>query len=56
MKANSAVNPTITTPAAAHSTPAFAPTGANFALTAPIAISLMGLAVVARRRRLAHLG
>lgn len=56
VKANSAVLPTVTTPAAAHSTPVFAPTGANFALTAPIAISLMGLAAVARRRRLAHLG
>jgi hypothetical protein len=56
VKANAAVPPTVTTPASAHSTPVFAPTGANFALTAPIAISLMGLAVVARRRRLAHLG
>ena len=34
----------------------FARTGANFGLTAPIAVTLMGLAVVARRRRLAHLG
>lgn len=56
VRANAAVPPVVTTPAAAHSTPVFAPTGANFALTAPIAISLMGLAVVARRRRLAHLG
>jgi hypothetical protein len=55
VKANGAVPPQVT-PATAHSTPVFAPTGANFALTAPIAISLMGLAVVARRRRLAHLG
>jgi hypothetical protein len=56
VKANAVVPPTVTNPAAAHSTPVFAPTGANFALTAPIAIGLLGLAVVARRRRLAHLG
>ena len=56
VKAQAAVAPTVTTPAAAHQKPVFAPTGANFGLTAPIAIGLMGLAVVARRRRLAHMG
>jgi hypothetical protein len=43
-------------PSKASSQHQFAPTGANFGLTAPIAICLMGLAVVARRRRLAHQG
>jgi len=58
VKAQAIVPPRITT----TNTPAkatqhqFARTGANFGLTAPIAITLMGLAVVARRRRLAHLG
>ena len=48
--------PPVLVPSKASSQHQFAPTGANFGLTAPIAISLMGLAVVARRRRLAHQG
>ncbi|HUR14407.1 MAG TPA: hypothetical protein VM097_07925 [Mycobacteriales bacterium] len=57
VKANANVPPQVTTtPGKAGTQPVMARTGANFALTAPIAISLMGLAVVARRRRLAHLG
>jgi len=55
VKANAAVPPTVT-PGTAATKHQFARTGANFGLTAPIAVSLMGLAVVARRRRLAHLG
>ncbi|MDP9182019.1 MAG: hypothetical protein M3P04_04500 [Actinomycetota bacterium] len=54
VKAQSAVPPVVITPGKAGSTPSFAPTGANFGLTAPVAVALMGLAVVARRRRLAH--
>jgi hypothetical protein len=56
VKAQAATPPTqVITPGKAGSTPQFAPTGANFGLTAPIAVGLMGLAVVARRRRMAHL-
>ncbi len=57
VKANSSVPPQRTTrPATTTAQPVMARTGANFALTGPIAISLMGLALVARRRRLAHQG
>lgn len=45
----------IQTPANAVATPHFAATGADFPLTASVAVGLMGLAFVARRRRLAHL-
>ena len=55
VKAQAAVPPAVITPGKAGSTPSFAPTGANFALTAPVAVALMGLAVAARRRRLSHL-
>lgn len=55
VKANAVVPPTVTTtPGKAAAQPVMARTGANFALTGPIAIGLMGLALVARRRRLAH--
>ncbi|HUR52394.1 MAG TPA: choice-of-anchor P family protein [Mycobacteriales bacterium] len=53
VKAQSTTPTTVITPTKTGSRPQFAPTGANFALTAPIAVGLMGLAVVARRRRLA---
>ena len=56
VKANAAVPPTVVTTPAKATQHQFARTGANFGLTAPIAVTLMGLAVVARRRRLAHLG
>jgi hypothetical protein len=55
VKAQANTPPAVLTPGKAGSAPIFAPTGANFALTGPIAISLMGLALVARRRRLANL-
>lgn len=55
VKANAVVPPTVTTtPGKAAAQPVMARTGANFALTGPIAVGLMGLALVARRRRLAH--
>jgi hypothetical protein len=56
VKAQSATPPTVVTTPSKSTSHQFAPTGANFGLTAPIAVTLMGLAVVARRRRLAHLG
>jgi hypothetical protein len=56
VKGEAATPPTVVTTPAKAAQHQFAPTGANFGLTAPIAIGLMGLAVVARRRRLAHLG
>ena len=54
VKAQASTPPAVITPGKS-ATHQFAPTGANFGLTAPIAVTLMGLAVVARRRRLAHL-
>jgi hypothetical protein len=56
VKAQSATPPTVVTTPTKATQHSFAPTGANFGLTAPIAVTLMGLAVVARRRRLAHEG
>jgi hypothetical protein len=53
VKAQSTTPTTVITPGKTTSKHQFAPTGANFGLTAPIAISLMGIALYARRRRLA---
>jgi hypothetical protein len=56
VKAQSTTPTTVITPGKTTSRHQFAPTGANFGLTAPIAISLMGIALYARRRRLALQG
>jgi hypothetical protein len=56
VRAEGVSNPTVVPPTTVKTDPALPRTGANLPLTGVIATGLVGLAMVARRRRNAHLG